>query len=44
MDVLKYINNIHFDNESGEVKEGFDLSLKLDRIREEEKYDGTIRS
>ena len=36
----KYINNIHFDNETGEVKEGFDLSLDLVKIQEEEKFDG----
>ncbi len=36
----KYINNIHFDEETGEVKENLDLSLKLDKIKEEEKYDG----
>lgn len=36
----KYINNIHFDDETGEVKEGFNLSLKLDKIQEEEKFDG----
>lgn len=36
----KYINNINFNDETGEVKEGLDLSLKLDKIREEEKFDG----
>lgn len=36
----KYINNIHFDDETGEVKESTNLSLKLDKIAEEEKYDG----
>ena len=36
----KYIDNIYFDNETGEVKEGFDLSLKIEKIKEEEKYDG----
>ena len=36
----KYIDNIYFDNETGEVKEGFDLSLKTEKIKEEEKYDG----
>ena len=36
----KYIGNIYFDNETGEVKEGFDLSLKIEKIKEEEKYDG----
>lgn len=37
---IKYIDNIYFDNETGEVKEGFDLSLKIEKIKEEEKYDG----
>ncbi len=36
----KYINNIHFDNETGEVKKGLELSLKLEKIKEEEKFDG----
>jgi len=36
----KYINNIRFDDETGEVKENLELSLKLDKIQEEEKYDG----
>ena len=36
----KYIDNIYFDNETGEVTEGFDLSLKIEKIKEEEKYDG----
>lgn len=36
----KYINNIRFDDETGEVKENLELSLKLDKIKEEEKYDG----
>ena len=36
----KYINNISFDEETGEIKEGKNLSLKLDKIKEEEKYDG----
>ena len=36
----KYINNICFDEETGEIKEGKNLSLKLDKIREEEIYDG----
>ena len=36
----KYINNIYFDNDTGEVKEGFDLSLNLEKIKEEEKFDG----
>lgn len=36
----KYINNIRFDEETGEVPKGLELSLKLDKIKEEEKYDG----
>lgn len=35
-----YINNIRFVKDTGEVAEGLDLSLKLDKIAEEEKYDG----
>ena len=36
----KYINNISFDNETGEVKNHKNLSLKSDKIKEEEKFDG----
>ena len=36
----KYINNIKFDTKTGEIPEGLELSLKLDKIKEEEKYDG----
>lgn len=36
----KYINNLHFDNETGEISTGIELSLKLDKIKEEEKFDG----
>ena len=35
-----YINNIKFNKDTGEVIEGLELSLKLDKIAEEEKYDG----
>ena len=35
-----YINNIKFDKHTGVVADGLDLSLKLDKIKEEEKYDG----
>jgi len=35
-----YINNIKFDKDTGAVAEGLSLSLKLDKIKEEEKYDG----
>ena len=36
----KYINNIRFNEETGEIPTGLELSLKLDKIKEEEKYDG----
>lgn len=36
----KYINNICFNKETGEIPTGLDLSLKLSKIKEEEKYDG----
>lgn len=36
----KYINNIRFNDETGEVNEGLDLSLKTDKINEEAKFDG----
>lgn len=35
-----YINNIKYDKETGVVAEGLELTLKLDKIAEEEKYDG----
>ena len=35
-----YINNIAFDKETGEIKEGLSLSLDIEQIKEEEKYDG----
>ena len=35
-----YINNIKFDKTTGVVADGLNLSLKLDKIAEEEKYDG----
>ena len=35
-----YVNNIHFVKNTGEVAEGYDLSLNLEKIAEEEKYDG----
>ncbi len=35
-----YINNIAFNKNTGEVVDGRDLSLKLDKIKEEELYDG----
>ena len=36
----KYINNIRFNEETGEIPTGLELSLKLDKIKEEEKFDG----
>ena len=36
----KYINNIRCNEETGEIPNGLSLSLKLDKIQEEEKYDG----
>ena len=36
----KYINNIRFNEETGEIPKGLELSLKLDKIKEEEKFDG----
>lgn len=35
-----YINNIKFVKETGEIPDGIKLSLKLEKIAEEEKYDG----
>lgn len=35
-----YVNNIQFDKSTGVVADGLNLSLKLDKIVEEEKYDG----
>ncbi len=35
-----YINNIKFVKETGEISDGIDLSLNLEKIAEEEKYDG----
>lgn len=35
-----YINNIKFDKDTGIVSNGLDLSLKLDRIKQEEQFDG----
>jgi len=35
-----YVNNIKFVKSTGEIAEGLNLSLKLDKIKEEEKYDG----
>lgn len=35
-----YINNIKFIKETGEISDGQALSLNLDKIKEQEKYDG----
>ena len=35
-----YVHNIAFDKSTGEIVEGRELSLDLDKISEEEKYDG----
>lgn len=35
-----YINNIKFDKTTGAIPDGLMLSLKMDKILEEEKYDG----
>ena len=35
-----YVNNIKFDKSTGAIADGLNLSLKLDKIAEEEKYDG----
>lgn len=35
-----YINNIKFDKETGVVSNGSELSLNLDKIQEDEKFDG----
>ena len=37
---IKYINNIRFDEETGEISNVLELSLKTDKIKEEEKFDG----
>ena len=38
--VAGYINNLKFVKSTGEVADGYDLSLNEKRIKEEEKYDG----
>ena len=35
-----YVNNIKFDKSTGAIADGLNLSLKSDKIAEEEKYDG----
>ena len=37
---IGYINNIKFVKDTGEISDKSELSLKLDKIAEEEKYDG----
>lgn len=36
----KYINNVNFNKETGEIIKGQALSFNIDKLREEEKYDG----
>lgn len=36
----KYINNLKFDKATGEILTDLDLSLNIDKIKEEEKYNG----
>ena len=38
--IICNINNIKFVKDTGEIPDGLSLSLKLDKIAEEEKYDG----
>lgn len=35
-----YVNNVHFDKETGVVSEKFELSLNEKKIKEDEKFDG----
>jgi len=35
-----YVNNISFDKDTGAISSGKELSLNIDKIREDEKYDG----
>ena len=35
-----YINNIKFDKETGVVSNGYELSLNLEKIKEDERFDG----
>ena len=37
---IGYINNIKFVKDTGEIPDGLALTLKLDKIAEEEQYDG----
>lgn len=37
---IEYINNLRFIKSTGEIPDGLELSLKQDKIDEEEKYDG----
>lgn len=37
---VAYVNNIKFDKTTGAIADGLNLSLKIDKIKEEEKYDG----
>ena len=38
--VAGYVNNLKFVKSTGEIADGYDLSINQERIREEEKYDG----
>lgn len=38
--VAGYVNNLKFVKSTGEIADGYDLSINLARIEEEEKYDG----
>ena len=38
--VAGYVNNLKFVKETGEIADASNLSLNLERIKEEEKYDG----
>ena len=38
--VAGYVNNLKFVKSTGEIADGYDLSINQKRIREEEKYDG----
>lgn len=38
--VAGYVNNLKFVKSTGEIADGYDLSINQERIKEEEKYDG----
>lgn len=37
---VSYVKNIRFSKDTGEIPDGLSLSLNLEKIKEEEKYDG----